>query len=453
MTDRRAIFLVLALTGCETRRVENASKPAATAPTTIATAPGTVTSKATATPTPAPKIATSPVAFESVVLDAKEYADISLFSLGDRILVENDEGSWGYGSRKGKPTRDPSLTKGLPKGPPHRPAFRVLNAAGRWPQIALTFGADVSRAAAPNTRVYARRDGTFATLFSPSVVPSAMVVGQGVVYALTPEPFYFINGPHGGDNQGQPLYACSGVSSLPVTARALTGASKVVPQVPKSFFLEDLSADGAGNAWMVGGDSCKLGNFIASLGQSTVKLELVPGSDACQSRTPFNSLSFTRTRLFSASRGGLHALVSNVDFHSREEETAKLRVGACAAPSYVIARDANGTWSAPRVLPSGVGEITTIDEAGTAWAITSRSTVVRIPENGPPSELKLAESCLHPPRPASKDGPLDARTQMEIQPNNSDSAILRLVVPFSDQPWIVVHYDSGVGVCYAPLDR
>jgi hypothetical protein len=200
---------------------------------------------------------------------------------------------------------------------------------------------------------------------------------RGVAYLFVPEGTYFI----GGLDPGR----CGKTTPAELPLLAIRGDQKVAsPHAVPSFFAQALANDASGSGFVVGGDMCRAGAFVASLDASPLHLELVPGSDACAERTNAEGMPFTHAYLFPSSSGGLYVLVVNRAASPYQPDDGKRRTGACATPPRMLERSATGTWSAARVLPQNVSYI---DPAGTAWAITDHRTVLRIPQAGASTEI------------------------------------------------------------------
>ena len=346
---------------------------------------------------------------------------LSLFHVGSRALIALGTTFWGYAQPQAAYVVDARVGEGLPTAG----ASHVQAVGGIWPEIAVVSGQkELAEYAGPSSVLFFEREGALvASKAAFTDVPRMAATSHGVAYLFIPDGTYFIG--------GLDLGRCGKTSPADLPILAIRGDQKVArPRATRSFFAQALETDASGNGFVVGGDMCRPGAFVAPLDASLLQLELVPESAACTERTNVEGMPFTHAYLFPSSAGGLYVLLVNQAASSYYPDDAKRRTGACAAPPRVLERSATGTWSAARVLPENAS---TIDPAGTAWAITDHRTVMRIPQVGAPSEIALGASCEHATAAKLTD-------------------ILTLVVPFPDQPWIGVTYEGNhAGLCVAYL--
>jgi hypothetical protein len=335
-----------------------------------------------------------------------------IFPAGDRAPIAEGAGFWGYARAGAEPVHDPAFLRGLPTAGPNH----VEHLGGRWPDLSLSHGSkEYSHYAGPDPQIFVSRGGPLvASSIVPPEVPRGVVFAKGAAYAFVPDPQHFIAGrgciPHD-PPAPQPLLVLRG-----------DGGSSA-PRARGSFFLQAIAVDSAGAGWAVGADACVPGAFLAPLGGATLDLERVPGSEACTDRLLGEGAPFTHAYAFPAA-SGLHVLLVDVAWLGDSDTRAG---PSCRAAPRILARSLRGEWSAPRSLPANVGDVAWVDQAGTAWAITPRKTVMRIPVEGATEEL-------------TGDPPCDAATAP-------------LVVPFPDQPWMTFRTPSGGGgLCVARLD-
>jgi hypothetical protein len=341
---------------------------------------------------------------------------LSIFPVGSRALIALGTSLWGYAQPKSAYVVDARVGDGLPSsGSSHLQAV-----GGLWPEVAVVSGEkELAEYAGPRSVLFLQHQGVFtASKAAFDDVPRLAATSKGVAYLFVPDSSHFI--------AGLDTSVCGKATPVDLPVLAIRGDQKVAtPRAAPSFFAQALDNDASGNAFVVGADMCHPGAFVASLDASPLQLELVPGSDGCTERTNVEGMPFTHAHLFPASGGGLHVLLVNRAASSYYPDEAKHRTGACAAPPRVLERLASKAWSGARVLPE---KVSTIDPAGTAWAITDRHTVERIPLNGATSEVALDSSC-------------------------TGADILSVVVPFPDQPWITVSDADHTRLCVARLDR
>ncbi len=345
---------------------------------------------------------------------------VRIFRVGSRAVVARGTRLVGWAQSHAAYVADAHVGDALPTSG----ASHVQAVGGIWPDIAVVSGQkDLAEYAGPNSVLFLERQGALAASKAAFIdVPRMAALSKGVAYLFVPEGTHFI----GGLDTGR----CGKTTPTELAILAIAGDRKITtPRAVPSFFEQALETDAAGRAFVVGGDMCRAGAFIASLDVSPLQLELVPGSDACTERTNTEGMPFTHAHLFPSASGGLYVLLANQAASPHQPDDAKRRTGACATPPRVLERSATGTWSAARVLPENASAI---DPAGTAWAITNHHTVMRFPAAGAPTELALDASCAQ------------AGTKL--------TEIVSVIVPFADQPWITVTYEGDhTGLCVAYL--
>ncbi len=346
---------------------------------------------------------------------------LGIFPVGSRALIALGTTFAGYAQPHAAYVADAHVGDGLPtSGASHLQAV-----GGVWPDIAVVSGQkELAEYAGPSSVLFLERQGALVASKAAFVdVPRMAATSKGVAYLFIPEGTYFIG--------GLDLARCGKTTPADLPVLAIRGDQKVAsPRAVPSFFAQALETDASGNGFVVGGDMCRAGAFVASLDSAPLRLELVPGSDACSERTNIEGMPFTHAHLFPSSSGGLYVLLVNQAASQYQPDDAKRRTLACAAPPRVLERSQAGAWSAARILPENASYI---DPAGTAWAITDHQTVMRIPQAGASTELALDASCAQP-------------TGTKL------TGIVTVVVPFPDQPWISVTYeDDRTGLCVAYL--
>ncbi len=358
--------------------------------------------------------ARAPVAFRSVVVATKSQ-HLGFHPVGSEALITLGTTGWGYARAGHASVQDAHVLDGLPTAG----KVQLQALGGRWPDIAAVTGEkELAEYAGPRSVLYAKRGATMvASKVAFDDVPSQAATSKGVTYLFVPGSSYSIG--------GLDTSLCGQLAPVDIPVLAIRGDQTLAaPRAVPSFHAQALADDASGNGFVVGADHCRPGAFVASLDASPLHLELVPDSDACKERTNVEGMPFTHAQLLPNAKGGLYAFLTNETASTYYPDEAKRRTGPCARPPRVVERLANGTWSTPRVLPENAS---TIDPAGTVWAITDHRTVARISEAGATREITLDTTCA--------------------------GDIINLMVPFPDQPWVMVSSPGDhIGLCVANLD-
>ncbi len=430
----------------------------------------------------APRVEVPHHAFEYVYLGHEKQIPW-VRQMGSRAILDGGEQILGFATSAAPPVPDSSLGIGLTDNKDSA-LFHIADLGGLWPNVAVLHATEETRGKGTQTRLYVHGEKGFTKLRENLGDVRDVIADKDAIYMYSRVSFFSVSGVRARDITGKPLYACRVAQQRqPIRTISLRGEPLPTPTARASFYMQQITNDGCGGAWVAGGDACENGAFIGKIESGVIRddkapkanvtsatqdaavwgragnpvaLERVPLTGACAERNASDGLTFTRAQVFPAKDGGIFVLVRNVA--AFDDESRMRRQGACAAPPYVISRATDGTWGVPRVLPEDRGEVQTVDAAGTAWTKNTRGVIARIPLSGPITELTLAPSCIAPPEQA---------VYAALGANNFDGASvaieshevarsMQLFVPFPDQPWVEVEYlGSGQlhGLCYAPLDR
>jgi len=371
--------------------------------------------------------------FEGVMLGQFDNPNVDIFPVGERALVTVGATVIGYVERGGPIVRDATLSKGLPNVPGNKISFLV----GDWPDGLVALVGSFTGSGNPgNHHAYVRRNDNWTRIDSIANagwdVPTSVAWDKDSLWVHVPENFQVINGTL---VKGQ--YPCTGSHRLRLENVRFGKGANVLPEVDADFFPLDVIADAKGQAYIWGWSACRPGLFVGALGREHVKLELVPGSNACTERAKFNDLPSMTVRAFPAIDQGIYWLVypSNA--------TAAGAVPSCEGPT-IYHRAGNGTWSA-RVLPRATAAWSTtaaepyVDPEGVLWAATANATVIRWTDKDVPTEYPLGPSCAH--AQFNRDGEDQSLTL------DAEHPVEKIVSASPSDIWAVVQYDQVQGLC------
>lgn len=413
------IFLVLASCG----------EPARVAPPTNLVAVPKVAPSASPRPLVVTPEKPRPTGDFALVVVSRDKHPLFVHAAGDRAIVSMGTGLWGSATKGKKPTADASLGAGLPtSGENH-----VQSLGGHWPDVAVVHGAkQFIHYGGAEPQLFANRGGRF--VLDPNKleeVPRGVQRTGEDTFVFVPTPSHYQDGAQAVLERP----SCKAKAKRDALVTVSRGASKrPVPKVPATFFMQAIADDGEGRPWAVGADVCAPGAYVGMLADASVNVERIPGSDGCKIIDEAEGVVLTHAHLFPAATG-LYALLVNEPPSLGENVPS---TGPCVEPPTLLRREKAGTWSPARALPPVSHAY--VDSAGTYWGFTAKGTVLRVPEAGASKELVIGPTCLSPLGENDRTGrPLVVD---ESEPFAS------LVVPFPDQPMIVVRYQDGArGLC------